>query len=261
MYQTSHSQMSYSGGSGLESMARSYSSGITYSASAIPTWHGYSSSIRFNSTISNSGFFQYSHLTAKTNYLQTQKEYMFTPQNEYLFSPDNFLKPGTGTRFIGKAEEIREFVEETFVKIFNKPFPDIKVSVLNTREFRKLAPNPGTVGMSINRPGSLSEIFVLQDTLGKVMLTVGHELGHVLTNTLKNPINEEAKAYAFSLVWMQVISDNNIAGLGNAIVTELPAENGLHNVAYKFVKKCVEKGKSFWNLYSEIISQVLSVAA
>ena len=53
------------------------------------------------------------------------------------------------------------------------------------------------------------------------MLTIGHELGHVLTKTLSRHHDEEAKAYAFSLVWIDAIKKNNIANLSGAIITEL----------------------------------------
>ena len=91
------------------------------------------------------------------------------------------------------------------------------------------------------------------------MLTIGHELGHVLTETLDNPHDEEAKAYAFSLVWMNVIQEQNIAGLSSAIVTERPAENGLHNVAFRFVEMIIRTGEEAWAVYNNLIRKILSV--
>ena len=90
------------------------------------------------------------------------------------------------------------------------------------------------------------------------MLTIGHELGHVLTKTLDNPQDEEAKAYAFSLAWMNVIREYDIAGLADAIVAERPAENGLHNVAFFFVERLIRQGKGVWEVYTGIIQRLIS---
>lgn len=195
-------------------------------------------------------------------YQNNPSEYNFFKQEvNYNFIPDNFLKPGKLGMFVGKAEDIREHIEKAFELMFHEPFPnDIKIAVCDEKLFRKLAPHAGTIGLSINRrkQGLLSEIFVLNDFLGRVMLTIGHELGHVLTETLKSPHDEEAKAYAFSLAWMRIIKENNIAGLQEAIVTECPAENGLHNVAFFFVEKLLKEGRDAWKVYCDLVTKVTS---
>ena len=140
----------------------------------------------------------------------------------------------------------------------NQKFPsDVKISILDEKKFSKLAPSPGTVGLSINRSqhGLLSEIFVKNDLLGRVMLTLGHELGHVLTPTLANSVNEEAKAYAFSLLWMRVVKENDIANLGDAIVLENPARNGLHDVAFSFVMDCMNREEDLEEVYERLIKE------
>lgn len=187
--------------------------------------------------------------------------HLFQSQINYNFIPDNFLKPGNWGMFVGKAEEIREHIEQAFELMFHEEFPkDVKVSVLDEEQFHKLAPHPGTLGLSINRrkQGLMSEIFVRNDFLARVLLTVGHEFGHVLTETLDNSHDEEAKAYAFSLAWMKVIKENDIAGLKSTIVTENPADNGLHNVAFFFVEKMMKGGKRVWEIYQELIHKNLS---
>ncbi len=176
---------------------------------------------------------------------------------EYSFQPDLFLQPNKTTKFVGKAEEVKEFVEDTFSKIFDQPLPnDIKISILDEKDFFKITNNSSAVGLSINRSeqGLLSEIFVLNGTLGKVLLTLGHELGHVLSPTLSNPQMEEAKAYAFSFLWMDVIKEHNIANLQNVLVTEMPAHNGLHDVAFDFVMQQKATGKDDKEIYGELIA-------
>ncbi|MDP3640296.1 MAG: hypothetical protein Q8R53_03790 [Nanoarchaeota archaeon] len=181
---------------------------------------------------------------------------------EYHFNPALFLKPGKEGKFVGKAEEIRPFIEEAFSKMFDEPFPvDIMLSVLDEKAFRKIAPHPGTMGLSINRKphGLLSEIFVLNGSLGRVLLTIGHELGHALSLPLSSPHDEEAKAYAFSLAWMNIVKEHNIAGLQNAFINEQPAENGLHNVAFAFVQQLLQQEKTAEEIHSSLIHGEISV--
>lgn len=187
---------------------------------------------------------------------------LFHHQTEYLFSPQDFLLPGKEGQFVGSAEELKPYLEEAFEELFHQSFPrDIKVSICNLEQFRKVAPHPSTIGLSINRNklGLLSEIFVLEGPLARVMLTLGHELGHVLTPSLPNPHDEEAKAYSFSLAWMKIIQENNIAGMQDSFVTERPAENGLHNVAFAFVEKMIKAGMDVWEIYLKIINHLFSL--
>ncbi|HLD80133.1 MAG TPA: hypothetical protein VJA18_06250 [Candidatus Nanoarchaeia archaeon] len=258
MYHSSQNRLEY-----LTSHTPSYTSSTQpfYSIVAIPTYSdrmfipaqeriSYSSSTLI-------------HSPALHPYSHTRAGYHFTvPTPEYHFVPDNFLKPGKEGIFVGKAEEVKEFVEEAFETIFAQPFPNhIKMSILDREKFQKIAPSSNTIGLSLNRSkeGLLSEIFILNDSLGRVMLTIGHELGHVLTPALQNAHDEEAKAYAFSLVWMKIIKEHNIANLGDAIITEHPAENGLHNIAFRFVSKLLAAGKEEWETYTELINGFISV--
>ena len=77
---------------------------------------------------------------------------LFKTEKNYHFIPDDFLKPGKEGIFVGKAEEIKDHVEEAFEKIFKTNFPnDVKLSVLKENEFRKINSSPGVMGLSINR--------------------------------------------------------------------------------------------------------------
>ena len=257
MYNTSHQGT-------LEYLAQNNTSYIApqnkfYSAAA-PA----SSSYDDGMFIPSRDLLSYSSEAAKPlSYSLNHGNYLFSvPQMEDHFIPDNFLKPGKEGIFVGQAEEVKEFVEDAFRHIFHKSFPNnVKISILDGQEFRKIAPQESTVGLSINRgrEGLLSEIFILNDSLGRVMLTIGHELGHVLTKTLSRHHDEEAKAYAFSLVWIDAIKKNNIADLGGAIITERPAENGLHNVAFNFVHRLISQGKEAWETYVELVGGMVSV--
>ena len=202
---------------------------------------------------------------SEINYAKNVLTYAIMPhvQINYDFQPTDFLKPGRGGQFVGQAEEIKEHVEEAFFQLFHQNFPDdIKISVLEEKRFRKLTPHPNTVGLSLNRrkQGLMSEIFVRAGSIGEVMLTIGHELGHVLTQTLENPHDEEAKAFAFSRMWMENIQENNIANLGEAIILDHPAQNGLHNVAFEFVEHLRKMGKSALMIYQELIKKMISLS-
>ena len=209
-----------------------------------------------------------SYMTQESSYTTELSSYIgggsIHREDNYHFIPDNFLKPGMHGTFVGKAEEVQEFVEDAFEKIFNTKFPtDIKVRILDEEAFRTIAPHPSTIGLSLNRRklGLLSEVFVLEGSLARVLLTLGHELGHVLTPTLASMHNEEAKAFAFSFAWMDIIKEHNIANLKDAFIEERPAENGLHNIAYGLVQKAIAGGKRAWQVYLDVISGDLSHTA
>lgn len=172
---------------------------------------------------------------------------------EYSFIPDNFILPGQTKRFIGDTEQIQEEIQEAFLKTTNKELPpNINISVCSSFEFKKIIDQPGVKGISINRQGmGISEIFVLNNDLAQVMLTIDHEIGHVLTKSLKDKRLEEAKAFAFSKAWMKTIKEHNIADLKNSIVLENPARNGIHDIAHSFVNKI--KNKNPLQLYWEIV--------
>ena len=259
--------MGSSRGSSLEHLAQGRGQGSVYAA-AIAGGSSGSGSRTYGGSFSFSGpiplFYARDHCSEAQGNGYNSVSYhsvsgLGLPRSEYFFQPDVFLKLGHGGQFVGTAETIKPFVEEAFEALFNKSFPEtIRVHVLPEPEFRAIAPHSETIGLSINRKLS-SEIFVLQGSLGRVLLTVGHELGHVLTNPLEQPHDEEAKAYAFSVIWMNILKEHNIAGLGNSFVAELPAENGLHNVSFSFVQRMMQQGVSAWKLYRDIISNIVSV--
>lgn len=259
MYQsnfTQHNMMP----SPLEYIAHSAQSSGYQSSSLMPIQSIQSTYALFQPPISFTAYGMEEQLQHKAYDVNQNYNFLQTRQ-EYHFIPDNFLKPGKEGIFVGETKEIKEHIQEAFQKTIGKSFPShIKISICDEKQFRKLAPSPATVGLSINRSqhGMLSEIFVLNNYLGRVMLTVGHELGHVLTASLDAPQDEEAKAYAFSLAWMEVIKKHNIANLREAIVLENPARNGLHDVAFDFVME-QKKEKGAWEIYLELVGKELSL--
>ncbi|MBW2995994.1 hypothetical protein KY332_01705 [Candidatus Woesearchaeota archaeon] len=180
----------------------------------------------------------------------------------YSHSISHFLNPVRPLSvFVGEAKEIKGFVEEAFKALTGQEFPDdIIVRVVEEEEMKKMHP-ANVLGFAINRKhlGLPSEIFVKKDLLDRLMLTIGHELGHVLTRRLADNKDEEAKAFAFSLAWMKKIKEENIANLSTVIQLDKPAENGVHNVALDFILNLVNKGREAIKVWMGLVKGELNV--
>jgi uncharacterized protein YheU (UPF0270 family) len=177
-----------------------------------------------------------------------------TQQSSFVFLNHSRTK----TPFIADASDISNFIREAFVKATEKELPrDITITITSRellKQIHKQFLNDGVVGLSFN--GTCREIFVVAGNMDEVMLTVGHELGHVVSKPLQDSQAEEAKAFAFETAWAKTIFLNNIAGLRNSIneaaVNMKPAENGLHNLAFEFVKAATIAGKEPLDLHSHL---------
>lgn len=173
------------------------------------------------------------------------------------------------TQFIEDAREVETFVKETFEKVTGKTFPDDIIIWVCTEENLMKAHvhhggvwNPGIQGFAINKKVGARRIFVRKNNMDALMLVIGHEVGHVFTDQLPNPLDEEAKAFAFEVAWVRTIIEHNIAGLkGSFNVNFTPAANGLHNIAFAFVQKLVKKGKEALDIYWELVRRTLAVEA
>jgi hypothetical protein len=208
------------------------------------------------------------HTTSSFTYTQNLTNY-FTPKTPTInHTPDNFLalyRPQT--QFVDDAEQIESFVKETFEKTMNKPLPNnIIIRVLDKEDMQRIhETNTGTwsdgiQGFSINSK-PLKQVFVKKGDLDRVMLVIGHEIGHVLTPTNKSKHDEEAKAFAFERAWMETIVKHNIADLKDNINLNFkPANNGLHDVAYHFVTKMIAQGKEALETYHKIAKGSLTIA-
>ena len=180
------------------------------------------------------------------------KEYLAqlsAPQAVY-HSPDAFLKPQRPvTVLVGKSEEIRSYIAEAFTATTGKKLDDanVVIEVLPRKAFKQRFKlfggkwSEGIQGFSINHEGrEASLIFVKEDHLDKVMITVGHEIGHIMSARLSSKVDEEAKAFAFELAWINVLYNKNIAGLRSCInIQPQPAQNGVHDVGFNFVRSLI----------------------
>ena len=207
--------------------------------------------------------------TVTTHYTpnSAKNTYLSAAQNPHdYFTVDNFLAPGSTAKFIGDAEEIKKYVKEAFKATTGNELPnDIAITVLPDKKFRAahIAHNgdwcEGVQGFSLNTNGKgVNKIFVRANPLDRLMLTVGHEIGHVLTQSLANAHDEEAKAFAFSFAWMNTIREKNIADLKQNILPE-PANNGLHDKAFAFVQNVMNKGVNAWDAFLQLARGTLTI--
>lgn len=183
----------------------------------------------------------------------------------HSFTPEVFLLPSRPkTKFVDDKTEIIDAVKETFELMMDKKMPKMAIYLLNDSDF-KLAHsvfgkwNNGILGFSLNKT---KEIFIRENSLDAVMLVIGHEIGHILTPTLSNKHDEEAKAFAFSVEWANTIKNHNIAGIGSSIKDVLdfePARNGLHDIAFAFVSLMMGKGRKAIDLHDDLTRKYLSV--
>ncbi|MBS3105231.1 hypothetical protein J4234_03175 [Candidatus Woesearchaeota archaeon] len=207
--------------------------------------------------------------TKKSSIVQynNQQEYSANYVAEHSFIPELFLNPSRPkARFIGDNNEARSIAEEVFELMMKERLSEnISISILPFEEFKALhlifgAWSSGILGFSIN--GGDKRIFIRENHLDALMLVIGHEIGHVLTETLPNKHDEEAKAFAFSIEWARTIKEHNIANLGLSIKGELdfqPARNGLHDVAFAFVDFMVKKGRKAMQLHDDLVKRYVSM--
>ena len=183
------------------------------------------------------------------------------------FAPSSFIA-NANTEHISSEDEgkIMDYVRQAFTATTGDEFPsDVRVKVMKKKDLKQLHEenhgfwDDGIQGFCLNRKGfGLSYIFVRENRLAELMLTLGHEVGHVLSLPLENSRDEESKAFAFSLAWMDAIVENNIAGLSRAI-NPRPAKNGLHNVAFGFVMDLISSGRKALDVYLELARKIISI--
>ena len=254
-----------------------YSNGLEYIVRGNYSHNSYSQINYFSkNTDDNYGFVnenpviferQYVKNPAKQIQYKNQIGYSAQQYINHSFAPEIFLNPSRQkARFVGDKSGMISFVNEAFELMMNEKLPEnISINIVHFEEFKLLhsafgAWNNGILGFSIN--GKEKRIFVRENNLDALMLVTGHEIGHVLTETLPNKHDEEAKAFAFSIEWAETIKKHDIAGLGSSIKDSIefePARNGLHDVAFAFVDFMVKKGRKAIELHKDLVKGYVSV--
>ncbi len=190
------------------------------------------------------------------------------PSKTYYFTPKLFLKPSRReTPIINATEQIRELIEETFALMLSKKLPqNISINVCTKEELKQMHSrfgswSDGIQGFAINSK-KLKQIFVKNSHLDELMLTIGHEIGHVYTSSLANSHDEEAKAFSFAVEWAKTIKNSNIGNLKDNIQDDLdfnPARNGLHDLAFFFVKKLMNNGLKPMEIHNNLVKKYISL--
>ena len=162
-----------------------------------------------------------------------------------------------------KDAEIENVAKEVFVFVTGKEIDDsIKINICPIDEFRELQIKFGVIGDNVQGFCINGEklIFVKKMDIGGTLVVLGHELGHIFTNELKNKHDEEAKAFAFCIEWVKKIKEKNILNLQESLNSDLrPAINGLHNVAFNFILENLSKGRTAMELYWELVYGIISL--
>lgn len=217
------------------------------------------------------------HTPLTTHYTPQNGAYAFNPASDYSAprpihtpSPEPFLKPNRPTSpFVGSIGEIAHYIQQAFEAVTGSTLPNDVLMEIVTREELKHRHekvggvwSPGIQGFSVNKQGfGNSSIVVKENELDKLMITIGHEIGHIMTFTLNNQHDEEAKAFAFEMAWIDALVEHNIANLANSInPNPMPALNGLHDVAFMFVQKQMkQKGKKPLDIFGELSRGKLTI--
>ncbi len=234
---------------------------------------GYSGTSNYSGS---SGYSQPSEYSGRTGYSGATLNYSGTnsnyamPETPHLSMAENFLADDRpSTPMISNMGEVQEVIEQTYKLITGQEFPhdSIRILICDENQFKQIHNSTGgnwsagIMGFSFNKYAKgISEIYVRQDHMDSLLLTVGHEVGHVLGPTLPNAQDEEAKAHAFSLAWMETIRDNNVAGLQPNIMPN-PAHNGLHDVAFDYVKYLLQTGASSFDVFQTLAHGLTSIIA
>jgi len=200
-----------------------------------------------------------------------KKEYEssnFITQHEESIHHTFLLPSYVLKQFIGKTEKIEHYVKRTFRLLMGFEFPkNIIIKICSKEElksiFEKISNekwSEGILGFSINNQ-ILNKIYIMENDLALLMLTIGHEIGHVLSPSLPNKKLEEAKAFAFELAWARIIVEHDIAFLSKAIkLFPNPAKNGIHDSAFEFVLEKIKKGKKPMEIYEELVRNGITLA-
>ncbi len=184
-----------------------------------------------------------SSIESSENYQKISKTYDFTPSV--------FLKEERkATPFIENSNQIHELTKETFLQLTGKQIPNnLSISIVTKEELKEQHSrfgkwSDGIQGFALNGKEK-KRIFIKQNHLDVLMMVIGHEVGHVFTKSLSNRHDEEAKAFSFEEAWVRCVKRHNIGNLASSIKDEsdwVPAKNGLHDIAFFFVRSLLCKG-------------------
>jgi len=226
-----------------------------YSASTSGSYSNHANSQSYSPNTSyNDGRAQYSH-SESAQQPKTAEQFFAHEEPELFLEPD-----APALAVVQEASILMPLVEQTFQELTDEQLPkNIRVSIVDELTLRTIHASTGSKwstgiqGFSLNKHGTgVSEIYVKHAPLDNIMLTIGHELGHVISPTLSNPVEEEAKAFAFSIAWVKTIRANNIGNIAGSF-RENPAQNGIHDTGFAWATKLIKQGKTAAQAFMNIV--------
>ncbi len=264
----SNSGCGYGGGDGCSSATAMSSSALYvagYAANASPAYTESASSPAYGTSYSGNSAYSTSTGDASGQHLDSKETAphssvsSFQQESDHSHSEVFFSSNREQLPNISTTEAVMPFVEQAFMALTHKEFPkSISLHVVDALTLRTLYLHgggkwsAGIRGFSLNKWNKgISNLFVQEAPLDQLMLTIGHEIGHVLSPTLADPATEEAKAFAFSFAWVQAIRENNIGWIAGNF-TENPAINGIHDVGFGKVKSLLNIGLSAVQVFVDI---------
>lgn len=183
------------------------------------------------------------------------------------FTPSIFLAPGFKEVIPKNHEQAIGFAQEAFRLMTGKELPEnVLIEIHPRAEFRLIHSrfgrwDEGIRGFSINGH-ERKLIFIRETDLCSMLITIGHEIGHVNSDTLPNAHDEEAKAFAFTIEWANILKKSDIGGVGSSIKDEFtfnPAKNGLHDIAFAFVDFMAKNGRKSLELHDDLVKKYVSI--
>ncbi len=241
--------MNYSNGAYQGGGSCSYSASTSDGYSSQPGSQVYRPNLSYND-----GRAQYAH-SESTQQPKTSEQF-FAHE-----APESFLEPNAPVlAVVQETSIIMPLVEQTFQELTDEQLPkNIQISIVDELTLRTIHASSGgnwsqgIQGFSLNKHSNgVSEIYAKQAPLDNVILTIGHELGHVMSPTLSNPAEEEAKAFAFSIAWVNTIRANNIGNIAGSF-RENPAQNGIHDKGFAWATKLINQGKTAAQVFMNIV--------
>jgi hypothetical protein len=228
------------------------------------------------------------YLTKNMLRMQVDSEYLINSSIEYklakgdyttqfntgsvIHEPELFLVPGRPmTEFVEEiTPAFRKKIELIFKLTTGNNLPEkILLSILNEvdleREHSKHSKSwsRDIQGFALNRKhmDDFSNVFVKENPLDMLILTIGHEIGHCLSTAKNDILLEEAKAFAFELAWMKIIHKFDIMGLRKNMNLNIlnPTANGVHNVALNFVKSQLNFNREPMDVFKKIIKDEVKI--
>ncbi len=168
-------------------------------------------------------------------------------------------KDGTVERKVNDFSEVKPIVEEAFISLTGRELPGWSIRVLPPEGWFDLQNqlfgtfNPGLLGFALRE----GKVYALGRSKADTVSVIGHELGHLLTDGKHDPVTEEAKAFAFARAWNSEIRRKDIGGLRYGFVNFSPAQNGVHDTAYDFIRNTTwnqDPMEVFWSISAGISS-------